>query len=387
MAVRKRAWMTRKGEQKTAWVVDYRDQSGKRHIETCVRKKDADAREAQVRINIKSGTHVAPSDSLTVAEAAQGWIKEVVARGREEGTLHQYRQHVRTHIVPRIGRVKLAKLTDATLSHFRDELLKALSRATARKVLTSTKMILKQAKFGHVAAAVSIERSKRERRLEAGIDFPDTGEIRRLIAAAPKPRQKALLLTVALTGLRASELRGLRWRDVDFKVGELHVRQRADLKNVIGAPKSRSSNRTVPLPPELVVALQEWKLKCPKQGNLDLVFPTTSGAISHHANTLRMLARVMCAAGVVESETGKPKYALHAFRHFFASWCINPEDRGGRGLPPKVVQDLLGHSSIVMTMDVYGHLFPSNTDRSELAKASRLLLQPPPDASVVPLRR
>jgi integrase len=247
MAVRKRAWMTRKGEQKTAWVVDYRDQSGKRHIETCVRKKDADAREAQVRINIKSGTHVAPSDSLTVAEAAQGWIKEVVARGREEGTLHQYRQHVRTHIVPRIGRVKLAKLTDATLSHFRDELLKALSRATARKVLTSTKMILKQAKFGHVAAAVSIERSKRERRLEAGIDFPDTGEIRRLIAAAPKPRQKALLLTVALTGLRASELRGLRWRDVDFKVGELHVRQRADLKNVIGAPKSRSSNRTVPL--------------------------------------------------------------------------------------------------------------------------------------------
>jgi integrase len=221
---------------------------------------------------------------------------------------------------------------------------------------------------------VSIERSKRERRLEAGIDFPDTGEIRRLIAAATKPRQKALLLTVALTGLRASELRGLRWRDVDFKVGELHVRQRADLKNVIGAPKSRSSNPTVPLPPELVAALTEWKLKCPKQGNLDLVFPTASGAISHHTNTLRMLARVMCAAGAVEGETGKPKYALHAFRHFFASWCINPEERGGRGLPPKVVQDLLGHSSIVMTMDVYGHLFPSNTDRSELAKASRMLL-------------
>jgi hypothetical protein len=63
------------------------------------------------------------------------------------------------------------------------------------------------------------------------------------------------------------------------------------------------------------------------------VFPTASGAISHHANTLRMLARVMCAAGVVESETGKPKYGLHAFRHFFASWCINPEERGGRGLP------------------------------------------------------
>jgi len=133
MAVRKRAWTTRKGEQKTAWVVDYRDQSGKRHIETFVRKKDADAREAQVRINIKHGTHVAPSESITVAEAAQGWLEEGKARKLEEGTLHQYRQHVRTHIVPRIGRVKLGKLTDATIVHFRNELLQALSGATARK--------------------------------------------------------------------------------------------------------------------------------------------------------------------------------------------------------------------------------------------------------------
>ena len=62
------------------------------------------------------------------------------------------------------------------------------------------------------------------------------------------------------------------------------------------------------------------------------------------------------------------------FRHFFASWSINPEERGGRGLSAKVVQDLLGHSSITMTLDTYGHLFPRGDDRAELAKASRLLL-------------
>jgi integrase len=72
MAVRKRAWATRKGEQKTAWVVDYRDQSGKRHIETFDLKKRAVTREGQVRINIKHGTHVAPSESMTVAEADRG---------------------------------------------------------------------------------------------------------------------------------------------------------------------------------------------------------------------------------------------------------------------------------------------------------------------------
>jgi integrase len=62
-------------------------------------------------------------------------------------------------------------------------------------------------------------------------------------------------------------------------------------------------------------------------------------------------------------------------RHFFASWCINRKADGGRELPAKVVQELLGHSSITMTMDVYGHLFPSGDDSAELAAApDRLLL-------------
>jgi len=68
------------------------------------------------------------------------------------------------------------------------------------------------------------------------------------------------------------------------------------------------------------------------------------------------------------------KYGLHAFRHFFASWCINPKERGGRELPAKVVQGLLGHTSIVMTLDRYGHLFPRGDDRAELAAAARALL-------------
>jgi integrase len=86
--------------------------------------------------------------------------------------------------------------------------------------------------------------------------------------------------------------------------------------------------------------------------------------------------RVMLEAHVVDQD-GKAKYGLHSFRHFFASWCINPKDRGGRELPPKEAQRLLGHSSIVMTLDIYGHLFPSGGDRAELAAASSLLLGSP----------
>jgi integrase len=64
----------------------------------------------------------------------------------------------------------------------------------------------------------------------------------------------------------------------------------------------------------------------------------------------------------------------HALRHWFASWCINRPQDGGLGLPPKMVQERLGHSSIVVTMDIYGHLFPRGDDADELAKAERTLL-------------
>jgi integrase len=381
MSVRKRKWTTRNGEAKEAWIVDYVDQNGKRRIETFQRKKDADTRAAKVKVDVDRGIHIPPRDSITVAEAAESWIKRAEAEGRERATVEGYRQHVDIHIVPRIGRIKLAKLTPATLEKFRDSVLDGeedaavakLSRPLARKVLASLKSLLKAAKYGYVAADVSIGKTKREFKLEAGRDFPDTGEIKRLIAAAKDGgKQRALLLTAALTGLRASELRGLRWSDVDLKAGELHVRQRADRYNEIGPPKSKSSARTVPLAPDLLHALKQWKLACPN-GDAGLVFPTSSGRIEHHQSMLRGLAPVMQRAGVVDKD-GKPKYALHAFRHFFASWCINPKERGGRELPPKMVQHLLGHSSIVMTLDIYGHMFREGGDRAELAEAARLLL-------------
>jgi integrase len=374
MSVRKRKWTTRLGEQKEAWIVDYTDQDGDRHIRTFDRKKDADDYYPTVKVDVRQGTHTAPSKSVTVAEGAESWIKRVEADGRERTTVRQYRQHVDLHIVPRIGRIKLAHLTPKKVEDFRDDLLANLSRPMARKVLTSLKSLLKVAKHAHVATDVSVGKNKRsERKLEVGRDIPTTGEIKRLIEAAKQDmKSHTLLLTAALTGLRASELRGLRWADVDLKVGELHVRQRADRYCKIGAPKSASSTRPIPLAPDVLTALKEWKLACPK-GEADLVFPTGTGQIEHHSNMLRSLAPVMADAGVVDKK-GKPKYALHAFRHFFASWCINPKDRGGRELPAKVVQHLLGHSSIVMTLDRYGHLFPRGDDRAELAKAARALL-------------
>ena len=209
---------------------------------------------------------------------------------------------------------------------------------------------------------------RQKAKLKIGVDIPAREEIAAIITNL-KGRWRPLILTAIFTGLRASELRGLRWGDVDLKKRELHVRQRADRFNGIGKPKSAAGERTVPMPPMLANALREWKLACPPSEH-ELVFPTGAGGIESHSNIVqRGLAPVQMAAGVV-TKAGKAKYTgLHSLRHFYASWCINRVEDGGLGLPIKIVQHRLGHASIQMTCDTYGHLFPSGDDGAELAAA------------------
>jgi integrase len=152
------------------------------------------------------------------------------------------------------------------------------------------------------------------------------------------------------------------------------VRQRADRFGQIGKPKSEAGARMIPLGPLVVNTLKEWRLACPK-GELGLVFPNGKGTLWDHVHIVsNFLWPTMVAAGVVNSK-GEAKYTgLHALRHFYASWLINRRKDGGLELPMKEVQARLGHSSIVMTSDVYGHLFPRTDHGSEMAEAEKLLL-------------
>lgn len=264
MSVRKRTWTVKStGEIKEAFIVDYRDKNGHRAIETFKTKGEADDYAAKVRIDVKRGAHIAPSKSITVAEACDRWIKRVIADGRERSTVDQYKQHAYLHIIPRLGKVKLANL-EAMAEGFREDLLAKLSRPMAQKVMVSFHQMLKSNKYGHIAQDIRIKMPRRDRRkLEIGRDIPTTAEVKRMVVAATDARARVLLLLAAFTGLRASELRGLRWLDVDLKKGEVHVRQRADRYREIGDPKSKDSRRTVPLDLGTVGdALRQWKLKC-----------------------------------------------------------------------------------------------------------------------------
>jgi integrase len=386
MSVRKRIWRRPDGEPREAWVVDYVDQHGDRHLKTFARKRDADAYHAVVAAAVRAGTHTADSKSVTVAKAGELWLESSRAAGLERVTLTAYRQQLELHIAPWLGTLKLAQLTVPLVRAFEDRLrVEGRSPVMVRRVIRSLGALLADAQDrGLVAQNIVRSRSRRRRgndgpraesngKLKVGVDIPTPDEIRAIIAHLDG-RWRPLLLTAIFTGLRASELRGLAWEDVDLKRGGIHVRQRADRYGVIGRPKSKAGERTVPLPPMVAATLREHRLACPKN-DLDLVFPNSRGRIEHRNSIIELgLHPAQVAAGVVD-KNGRAKYpGLHSLRHFYASWCINRRVDGGLELPLKVVQARLGHASIQMTADTYGHLFPRGDDGAELAAAERAFL-------------
>ena len=311
------------------------------------------------------------SKSATIREAGEAWLE--AAGDLERGTRLQYRQHLNLHIVPHIGRIKLAEFSPPMLAKFEADLPKGgCSPSMVRKVRVSLGSILAHAQLhGMVARNIvrelgRLKRTKRNKaeqkqKLKVGVDIPTPAEIAAILAHATG-RWRPLLLVASFTGLRASELRGLGWQDVDLEKNQLHVRQRADRFNNIDKPKSTASERTVPFGNIVANTLKEWKLACPK-GDVGLVFPNGVGKVDELANIItRGLIPAQIAAGIVTKD-GKAKYTgLHALRHFYTSWCINRKVDGGRELPPKTVQARLGHSSITLTLDRYGHLFPAADD-------------------------
>jgi integrase len=389
LSVRKRSWNTN-GVEKSGWQADYVDAAGKRRRKTFERKKDAEAFLLTAKSEVREGTHVADADSATVSEAGKLWIAARVRAGREQTTIDQYQQHLDLHISPLIGHHKLTALTAPMLRKFEDDLLDSgRSSAMVRKVLVSLGSLLADAQErGLVARNVVREMSGRrgtsDRRAEkrakgklrVGVDIPLPAEIKAIIGAL-EGRWRPLLLTAIFTGLRASELRGLTWTNVDLTKSIIHVRERADRYAVIGKPKSEAGERDVPLPPIVTNTLREWKLAGTKSDS-GLVFPNLKGRAQAHQPIVRegfMPAQVRAGVSVQDGDEVRAKYSgLHTLRHFYASWCINRRADGGLELPPKVVQERLGHSSINMTMDTYGHLFPSGDDGTELAAAEAMLL-------------
>jgi integrase len=383
MAIRKRQWIAPDGAAKQAWLVDYRDQAGKRRAKQFAKKKDAEAWLTTAAYQVSQGTHTPDSQTITIAKAADLWLARGKREKLEASTLAAYDQHVRLHIAPMCGDRKLSQITRPMAEGWRDNLMEKLSRPMATRVLRSLAAIVNEAQGrGYVAqnviAGVKVRRAKREKPKAV---IPTKPQLKAILDAAKtstEPMAHPLALIVIFAGLRASELRGLPWRCIDLNAATVTVEQRADLKNVIGPPKSEAGYRTIPLPASAITALKTWKLACPASDD-DLVFPSVAKRVmTHRYMSLNIMGAIQIAAGVADAATdddGKPvldthdqpvmqaRYGLHDFRHAAASLWI--EQR----VNPKRVQKWMGHGSIQVTFDTYGHLFDQADQDSAVASA------------------
>lgn len=368
-SIRRRTWTAPNGEERAAWLVDYRDSAGKRRSKQFARKKEAEAWRVGAEHQVASGIHTPDSESITVEKAGAQWLRGL--RGvrddpLEPTTIAAYEQHVRLHINPRLGAQRLSQLTAPAVRRFLDTLLKDLSRPMAVRVFRTFKALITDAQergqvAQNVALAVKIRKAPRERSKATPPPKADLKAILKAADVSVDAKGRAIIELAIFTGMRASELRGLPWSNLDLRDGTVRVDQRADAKGMIGPPKSGAGNRTISLPPRVVKVLKEWKLACPAH-EADLVFPSEKGRpLSHRVMMKNHIGPLLSTAKV-------PEYGMHAFRHAAASLWIE------QGLNPKRVQTLMGHKSIQVTFDTYGHLFEQrDRDASDAAAIERAL--------------
>jgi integrase len=346
------------------WQASYVDGAGKRRAKLFDRKSDGEAWLVETSHDLARGLHTPAAASPTVSQAAAIWLKSRRDKKLEQMTLKYYEEHVDLHIIPFIGAKKLSELTAPAVTAFAARLLEeGRSSEMVRRAIRSLGGIFKEARrlglvSHHPTGDLDLDLPDRD---DPRPVAPNKIELQAIIAGATG-RWRPLVLVAIFCGLRASELRGLRWEDVNFEKREISIKQRADARNKMGKLKSKTAYRSIPMPPMVVNTLREWRLLCPK-GELSLVFPSGAGNVESHSNLAqRGLEPILRKAGIVVIEDGldddgkpvkieKPKYSLHSLRHAAASlWIQN-------GTNAKRIQTLMGHSSITLTYDRYGHWF------------------------------
>ena len=287
-SIRKRVWKS-SGKEQTAWIATIA--TSRRAPAKDLRAEESGRRWlGETQHEVARGLHTPESTSITIGEAADRWLRRGETEGLEPATLRQYHSHAVHHICPLIGNLKLARLTAPAVQDFADQLLeRGRSHALARKILASLKGIVAEAqRRGLVAQNVAREVRIRTASRHGRITVPPKAEIRALLDGA-EGRTRALLVVAVFAGLRSSELRGIRWQDVDFDARLIHVRQRADERGVIGSLKSEAARRSVPMSKLVIAALKQWRIAAPH--GAELVFCNSRGRVDNHANIVQRVWR------------------------------------------------------------------------------------------------
>lgn len=296
---------------------------------------------------------------VTLGDARDAWLSYVQHdKGRSPSTVADYRNASRRYLVDKLGaELPLSEVTTDAIEDLRAELLEEVSRRTTQKALVLFHGLLEYAKRRRWIVANPAEHVERVR-LRRSTEFAVLSPAEVAAVARAAEGQIAAAITVsAFTGLRLGEIRGLRWRDVDFANALVHVR-RAYWRSREGAPKSGKA-RSVPLIDQAAAALDGLSQRERWIGPDDYVFPSATGGPLHDAILRAGLCHAMEAAGVSRDRgTGQP-FRWHDLRHSFGTLAV-------RAFPLSDVKAYMGHANIETTM-IYVHHVPQHDAARKLA--------------------
>jgi integrase len=337
-----------------AWVFSIKD--NKKLRKTFRNLSEAKGWRADATSAVRKGTLRSPS-RLTLREAASDWLK-----GAEDGlirtrsgdeykpsALRSYRASLEQRVLPELGVVRLSALSRVDVQDYADTLLsEGLDPSTIRNTLLPLRAIYRRALArGEVTVnpTTGLElpavRGRRDR-------IASPSETADLIAALPETDQ-ALWATAMYAGLRRGELMALRWEDVDLTKNLITVSRSWDVKAGPIEPKSQKGNRTVPIASALRELLITHRLR---SGRSDGLVFGRAGDRPFEPVTLSDRAAQSWKEAQLQTIT------LHECRHTFASLMIAAD------VNAKALSTYMGHASVMITLDRYGHLFPGNEEEA-----------------------
>ena len=328
------------------WRVRYRNNQNKHRTKSFHRRTEADRFAREIERSLDYGTFIDPKVSqITFDDYACNWLNN--ANNLRENTVVSYEGIIRNHFVPLLGSTPLAALTPDDFRHLIKRCqANGLSDSSINKICRTAKTILQTAVNDRIIHHNPLDGVRFPKESQKEIRFLTVPQLAGLVEAID-PHYQTFVLSAGILGARSGELRGLHPRNLDLKVGQLNVvEQLTEVRGTVKIvpPKTSAGTRKITLPKFLVSHLEE---QTAERSTEDLVFPTENGAPIRRSNfTQRIWQPAIKAAGL-------NGFTFHELRHTAVALSIQI------GAHPKAIQERLGHSSITITLDRYGHLFPA----------------------------
>jgi integrase len=319
-------------------------------------RREVDQKLTKAKANRDDGL-VFDADNLTVGRYLQRWLTDSVRDTVKATTYESYERLIRLHLVPTLGRLKLKNLTTTHVRGlYREKLDHGLSPTSVQRVHALLHKALKQAVHDGLVPRNITETVKAPRQSRKEISTLTREQARHFLNTSKGDRLAALYLLAIHTGLRQGELLGLKWNDVDLDRGTLQVRRilsAAKEGPTFTTPKN-NKGRSVGLTTQAVQALHDHRMRQAEEKlkhdgrwqDHNLVFTTLVGTPLNRHNVFSRSFKPLLR------DAGLPNIPFHGLRHSFATLML------AGGEHPKVVQEMMGHSGIRVTMDFYSHVLP-----------------------------